>query len=459
MESIRKSQSQDVISENLKKNKKIEIPKSEWISHIMRKHPDVLSLREQLCSFTETKSFSKSHPMAYTESKYSLSHKFIMQLVMEFLFQKGYQRTISQLEEETQIPFKLKSKNEDRLKTMLLISLKSTQKIWEIEQTKQDDLSLDQDNEVVLNELLSFQDEKTNENIDSIWLEPENSDENILYVDQEKTILCAASINRLIQILTGVEKAKREFMRVFFMTYQTFMTPKELLKKLVERFHVPKIFQMDDEQFLSYKKIIQARVCQVLKFWLRNSYSDFDESLTQEFMKFINESLIQERYSSIAMKFRTMLSNYQHSHKHEDHSFEKYPEPKIPKNIFSRNLSIFDIDDEEIAKQMCLITSNHYTLIEPKELLNNSWNETSSQLKSQNVFSMIEFSKSITNWVVKTILSETENNVKLISKLIRISINLLNFSNYQDLSSILKGLKNQKVSELKCWDQIQKKIS
>lgn len=39
------------------------------------------------------------------------------------------------------------------------------------------------------------------------------------------------------------------------------------------------------------------------------------------------------------------------------------PEPKIPKNIFSLYLDLFDVDEEEIARQMTLIDFEIYSSI------------------------------------------------------------------------------------------------
>lgn len=58
---------------------------------------------------------------------------------------------------------------------------------------------------------------------------------------------------------------------------------------------------------------------------------------------------------------------------------------QIPKNIFSPTLSLDDIDEEEIARQITIIDYNLYEKIKPSELLSKNWSSAQLKYKCTNL--------------------------------------------------------------------------
>jgi hypothetical protein len=100
------------------------------------------------------------------------------------------------------------------------------------------------------------------------------------------------------------------------------------------------------------------------------------------------------------------------------------PEPKIDiKTIFSPTLSLFDIDDIEIARQFTIMEYELFTKIKPYELLNQSWTKPKLKHRAVNVLNLINRSTEISSWVSSVIVREPKlrNRVKLYTRLIKIA--------------------------------------
>ena len=62
-----------------------------------------------------------------------------------------------------------------------------------------------------------------------------------------------------------------EFVKTFLYTYQSFVTPDKLLKKLIERYNVVRPEGMSSQGFAVMKQTIQARVINAMKLWVELS--------------------------------------------------------------------------------------------------------------------------------------------------------------------------------------------
>lgn len=75
--------------------------------------------------------------------------------------------------------------------------------------------------------------------------------------------------------------------KAFLCTYQSFTTPKTLLKKLVDRFHVPQSIPQTD------KVVIQMRICTLIKHWVEMYFGDLGDIL-DSIIEFIDNELSHE---------------------------------------------------------------------------------------------------------------------------------------------------------------------
>lgn len=78
----------------------LSMPRSEWLSRVMRKHTDVLELRERLRPVSAVHSFARNKISAKTEVKDVLSDKVVDALIMQFLAEENCTSTLQILEKD-----------------------------------------------------------------------------------------------------------------------------------------------------------------------------------------------------------------------------------------------------------------------------------------------------------------------------------------------------------------------
>ena len=89
--------------------------------------------------------------------------------------------------------------------------------------------------------------------------------------------------------------------KTFITTYRSFTTPGILLKKILQRYRVPKNISASDTQ------TIRARACNLLKLWIENEYQDFTEDLNPLLNEMFNELDTNELTAKISKNLRTFL--------------------------------------------------------------------------------------------------------------------------------------------------------
>jgi len=127
------------------------------------------------------------------------------------------------------------------------------------------------------------------------------------------------------------------------------------------------------------------------------------------------------------------------------------PEPIVPRNIFSNKLTIHDIDEEEIARQLTLIEFTTYAAIKPAELLNQSWNKPKLKPRAPHVTKMIDRFNEVSVWVATAILKATKvkSRAKIMAKFIKIAEHLRTLNNFNSLMAIIAGLSFSSIFRLR----------
>lgn len=258
----------------------------------------------------------------------------------------------------------------------------------------------------------------------NIWDEVNlNTEDHIKFTfDKEKGIqvLQGATLNKLLERLTGEKEHDLLFMKIFILTYQSFTTPHIFLLKLIQRYNVP---ANTEEQT---KKTIQLRVGNVLKSWLDLSFSDFDQDnrLFDKLNDFIEDTLAKDGNLKLQSKLREFINRLMSSDNERKKVFTTAaPTPKIPRNLNSADFNFLDLDDEEIARQLTLIEYDTFAAIKPAELLNQAWAKPALQKRAPNILAMIERFNNVSLWVA-TMIVKVENvkvRAKMMAKCVSIA--------------------------------------
>ncbi|KAJ5075793.1 ras guanine nucleotide exchange factor i-related [Anaeramoeba ignava] len=455
-----------------------EIDRSEWVSNVMSRNPGIENLYQRLNPLSRAQNFCYLFNPGFAEVREKLTKEMLLQIIMQHFMCLGFRKTKAILEEESKVKYEPHYLKDSRLQTLLRISLQKIDYIWELTQLK---TRTEQENEERATKLaehftsLGLEDEDEDEQEDDIYFWKEPPDSNIIYQEDKDTgeqkKIKAASLNKLVERLTHEQEHSLPYLETFLMTYQSFTTPKMLLRKLIQRWHVPKSKNMADEIFRPKKRSIQLRVCNVIKNWIEKHYSDFQTKLKKEMLDFIENTIATDGHVSLSNQLKNLLlsgpkttvqikQSGNNVKSFEDQKLTA-PEPKVPKNIFSPTLSLFDVDEEEIARQLTIREFSIYSAIKPPELLNQAWSKAKYKHRATNVLMLINRFNEVSAWVATTIAKadRIRVRVKVLSKFIRLCEHLNELNNFNTLMAVLAGINNSAIYRLKhTWEDLPKRF-
>jgi len=305
-----------------------------------------------------------------------------------------------------------------------------------------------------------------------LWEElQESSPPQVVWEDDQQRVLAAASLNRLVEMVTSVEH-NVNFMRCFLMTYRSFTTPTVLMQKLKERYQVPIAHDMPSRERDAFKdgvvKPIQLRVCSVLKHWIDEHQVDFTESLYLDVMAFVTEQ-VQGDHPSMARILRQALERLSSTTRrlstsggggggHTDsrsrsshHPQAIAPTPHLPENLYLTTLSLADVESIEIARQLTLITWEIYSAIQPAEFFRLAWSKPKYRHLSPNVLRMITSYNQVGDLVVTSILREPrlQKRSQVYEKWLHVMQCLFSLNNFDSTMAIMAGLNNTAIKRLR----------
>lgn len=293
----------------------------------------------------------------------------------------------------------------------------------------------------------------------NIWKEPADSPDNLV-LDPKTGKVSAATLNKLVMRMTATTSSEDydpKFMQAFLITYQSFTTPVVLLNKLLERYHVPTSTCEPGMSEAEWREKvvfpIQFRVVNILNQWLDTCFDDFDAFLVTKLNKFIQLSLPADGHSPLAKKLaKTLIKKTSADPKKLERIFAQAPPtPKVPRNLYSPNLNFFDIDDEEIARQITLIEYSMFAQIKHKELLQQAWNNPKLQHLSPNVLAFVGRFNVVSGWVSSMIVKVEllRNRVRMMTKIVNIAKCLYALNNFSSLMAFIAGWNTSSVIRLK----------
>lgn len=257
-------------------------------------------------------------------------------------------------------------------------------------------------------------------------------------------VVRAASLNKLVELLTSDEEHDPRFIPMLLTTYRSFTTPQRLLKKLRERYNVPSSAGLPMERV----ERIQFRVCVVLKHWLEWQLFDFDKDLIAELSEFIDQL---SQHSNKTIRFTAdALRRSCEIKSRQSRKIDILRELKPPA-VLSFSKMFLELKSVEVAEQMTLIDFNMFKSIRPQELLSGAWNKEPLKYRAHHVINLINRANSVSLWVAGMILLQPTSKTrrKMFSKFAVVAAQLRQVHNYHSLMAIISGLNLSAVSRLK----------
>lgn len=479
------------------------LPQKDWESIAMSLHPEILTLREQLRSASQLPSYGRQASSLHhrTQVKEVLPAHRILQLIMEWLSSRGYNNTLAKIQQDTAEQYvKQFNTTQTSLESLLNLvkrRLPANLSIWSPQV-----LSIAKEERVQenLDHLPSFYVDEESEALKlDVWEEDIIPNQNLRI---EGMLVYAGTLNVLLHMLVDYGafvsmteeddgRFYEEFRLCFFWMLHSFTSPEVLLKKLIQLFEVP------DELEETSGREHQNIVISLLKFWIENCKWDWSrEKLQEQALKFVEgpastAGLLLEarelrqaihlvskeaasteaataastpslpaaeatdgasstsstpassepkraRTISVAVgrAMREQLSDQQVS------SESPAPEPLVPKNIFHPKLSLDDVVEVEIARQMTIVQYNIFSKICPPELCKKWWTSDEADLRSPNVRTMLRHWTRVQRWVIWQVVKQDnlKNRQKSYDRMVRIAECLRQLNNFDGTFAFYSGL-------------------
>ena len=330
--------------------------------------------------------------------------------------------------------------------------------------------------EQIINEDSIFIDEEEKKNENIIFIEKETELTNLNYYNKKnKCNISYITLNLLIKKLC-TENLKNDFpilYKSFINQYQEFLSIPSLLEKIIQAYYfytkkmnieIPDLISLTNKIISKQFKQIENNNALIEK--LKTLYKDIENlswidpplekeieninfilssNAIDDFDKHYTKLLISDRRrtKAISIRPRTKLKSVNNK------SLYKYP-----------YFYIFDFSDEEIARNLTLISYKMLTNIDINELWNNNFSKEDKYSKAPNVMKLIDRFDKLMLFIIEDICSYETNKTraKLITKWANIAQKCKDLHNYNDLLIINQCFNNYLLNKkmFSAWKKLPK---
>jgi len=296
---------------------------------------------------------------------------------------------------------------------------------------------------------------------DSRSTDSENQNEQML---PERLPLKWCTLEEIVKRTTHPCYPDEQTKKILFMCWRGFCSRKELLEALKnqwEKRHLPDDFydytqseKVDEEKA---KRIISIKVLNLLRYWLHYFFDDFEGGGCED----LRDLEVWAR--SVTRNNKDTMTKVAVDKILKEIRFIRSGTRPIPRNlgfhIYPRHLwdidttpgNIFNVPNEEIARQMCLIDHEIFASIRPHEFLGQSWKKKNREIVAPNLTKIIRHFSEISCGIQAMILQEKNltNRVSVLSRLFKICNYLKCYGNLNSLFAIMTGIRATPIYRLK----------
>lgn len=255
----------------------------------------------------------------------------------------------------------------------------------------------------------------------NIWDDPRKEGENVITkaVYGGSKLFVAGTFNQIVLWITDPARHERALLIGFLMFYPTVATADNLAEKLIQRARGPhKGEGTESEREMSLLALTTIRT------WIEKYPEDLTERAHFHLSRFVRDNAGRNTAKQFCELHRTLVEFDGTDPKARREAVNSATEDDIPypqgfafevphvplKKIFSLQLSLNDIDEIEIARQLCVMDYTMYWKVAPRELVGCCWSRTPES--APNVTAMIKRSEELSRWVACSILEGTWHETK-----------------------------------------------
>lgn len=298
-----------------------------------------------------------------------------------------------------------------------------------------------------------------------------DTEENIIMnetaYNEPEQIKCA-TLNKLIEKMTEENRQDLNVRYTFLLTYRSFTTPKEFLDKLARRYYIPippNLTSAEMKTFIKRRMApVQIKVLGVLKKWVEDHWTDFEQEDVLDHMKELVRNMQQNTLGPWSKKsLATLLVNIEKLRRGERREVDTpgdFPKPILPAAFGTFPISLLNIKPLEIARQMTLVDFELFKAINSREFLNQSWNKAQKDKLAPGIVGMIHRFNWICLWVQTEILERKnlEQRAEVMVRFLKLMKHLRKFQNYHAAYAIFTALNSNAIHRLrKTWNELPSK--
>ena len=248
--------------------------------------------------------------------------------------------------------------------------------------------------------------------------------------DKQYQVLCGGTIDALIVYATQVD-TDDVYYKAFLATYRTFISPAELICKLLYRANR---FQTKAKGNSSISMAVLKLLVQVFD----EMFEELDKSLFDQLRSQVHR-LLNTGELQLGKSLRDKIVSY--CIKLQVNHLPTYQPVKS-------DAEIFEFKSHEISQQMCLLDADYFVKIELPEVLR--WGKEQSEALSPNLSRFIGHFNSMSFWVRTLILKETrqQEREKMYKKFLKIMRILKRMNNFSSFLAILSALDSTPIRRL-----------
>jgi hypothetical protein len=294
---------------------------------------------------------------------------------------------------------------------------------------------------------------------------------DVVYKDEDaEKLVYAGTLNKLLTCLADHKVQDKDYIEIFLATHKHFITSVELLRLLMDYFFDPlrSNSSLTDTEANTYRPLIQMRVVNVFKKWLRLHHYDFvDEEMRTILFDFLDQLeggaellnpsarewglLLKETLNSAAKRESEVISFVADP--------AESPVPTVPEKITDpRRLSFIELSPLELARQLTLLHFKQFVTIRPTDLYEAA---KGTQKDDNPIHAISDFSKKITWWVTSEIIStpHLKKRTVTLNNFIRLIMRLLELNNFHGAMDVYVGVNHYLVGRLKkTWKGVDKAL-
>lgn len=263
----------------------------------------------------------------------------------------------------------------------------------------------------------------------------------LVYRDEgQGNMLVGGAIDALIVHAANSSKTDVIFYEAFLTTYRTFISPKELINKLLYR----------ERRFRErgHKKASQNAFFLLLRV-VDELTGKVERSILEQLMKEVNRLVTNgDLYIGKILRSKMLLKCDNYYNRDRSASSPPGPTPVMSRSPFT----IFDFHACEIAQQLTLIDANNFAAIEIPEIL--AWGKEQSETNSPNLVVFTDHFNKVSYWSRSYIMSfeRQPDREKVYLKFLKIMKHLRRFNNFNSFLAILSAMDCSAVRRLD-WPQ------